>query len=212
LSDEWIDISVPVRNGMVHWPGDPAFHIERAEDQDKGDQANVSRMSLGVHTGTHMDAPVHYIRNAPGIDAMPIDAAIGPARVIAIQDDQSVKRAELIPHSIQRGERILFRTKNSEHSWSSDQFDENFVYISRDAARYLAECGVRTVGVDYLSVGGYRNDGPETHEALLGAGIWIIEGLNLREIEPGDYDLICLPLKLDGSDGSPARAVLRRKS
>ena len=212
MSDEWIDISVPVRNGMVHWPGDPAFHIERAEDQDKGDQANVSRMSLGVHTGTHMDAPVHYIRNAPGIDAMPIDAAIGPARVIAIQDDQSVKRAELIPHSIQRGERILFRTKNSEHSWGSDQFDENFVYISRDAARYLAECGVRTVGVDYLSVGGYRNDGPETHEALLGAGIWIIEGLNLREIEPGDYDLICLPLKLDGSDGSPARAVLRRKS
>jgi arylformamidase len=206
----WIDISVPVRNGMVHWPGDPPFHIERATDQEKGDTATVSRMTLGVHTGTHMDAPLHFIRNARSIDTMPIDATVGPARVIPIRDTNSITREELIGHKISAGQRILFRTANSERSWNSDNFDENFVYISQDAARYLAECGVRMVGVDYLSVGGFRKDGTETHQALLGAGIWIIEGLNLNGVEPGDYELFCLPLRLMGAEGAPARAILRK--
>lgn len=206
---DWIDISVPVRNGMVHWPGDPTFHIERAEDQDKGDGATVSRMTLGVHTGTHMDAPLHFIRGGRSIDTMPLEATIGPARVIAISDPHSIKRDELAAHSISRGERLLFKTGNSEHSWKTDAFDENFVFISQGAAGYLAEIGVQTVGVDYLSVGGYREDGPETHQALLGAGIWIIEGLNLSMVEPGEYELVCLPLRLMGSEGSPARAILR---
>jgi arylformamidase len=210
--NDWLDISVPVRNGMVHWPGDPDFHIERATDKDKGDVATVSRMSLGVHTGTHMDAPLHFIRNARSIDTMPLDATIGPARVIPIHDAKSIKREELLGHSIARGERLLFKTVNSTNSWKSDHFDEKFVFISKDAAQYLAEIGVRTVGVDYLSVGGFREDGPETHEALLGAGIWIIEGLNLGAIEPGDYELVCLPLKLMGAEGSPARAILRRNA
>jgi arylformamidase len=208
---EWQDISVPVRNGMVHWPGDPDFHIERATDQEKGDVATVSRMALGVHTGTHMDAPLHFIRSARSIDTMPLDATVGPARVVPIRDRKSIKRQELVGQGITAGERILFKTTNSDHSWGSDQFDEAFVFISQDGARYLAECGVRTVGVDYLSVGGFREDGPETHEALLGAGIWIIEGLNLRGVDPGSYDLVCLPLKLMGAEGSPARAILRRK-
>jgi arylformamidase len=209
--NEWIDISVPVRNGMVHWPGDPDFHIERATDQEKGDVATVSRIALGVHTGTHMDAPLHFIRHARSIDTMPLDATIGPARVIPIRDSKSIKREELVEQGIAAGERILFKTANSDHSWDSDRFDENFVFISQDAARYLAECRVLTVGVDYLSVGGFREDGLETHAALLGAGIWIIEGLNLRGVEPGEYELLCLPLKLIGAEGSPARAVIRRK-
>ncbi len=209
---EWIDISVPLRNGMVHWPGDPPFHLERVQDQEKGDLANVSGMSLSVHTGTHMDSPVHYIRNAAGIDAMPLDATIGTARVIRIQDAESIAPEELARHAIRRGERILFRTRNSEHVWNSDEFDENFVCVSPEAARYLAECGVRTIGVDYLSVGSYRKDGDETHEVLLGAGIWVIEGLDLRNVEPGEYDLVCLPLKLVNADGAPARAALRRIS
>jgi len=207
-----MDISVPVRNGMVHWPGDPDFHIERATDQEKGDVATVSRMALGLHTGTHIDAPLHFIPHAPSIDTMPLDATVGPARVIAIRDRQSIKRDELIPHAIAAGERILFRTANSDHSWDSDRFDENFVFISQDAARYLAGRGVRAVGVDYLSVGGYRQDGVETHAALLGAGIWVIEGLNLKDVEPGEYELVCLPLKLMGAEGSPARAILRSRS
>jgi arylformamidase len=207
--NDWVDISVPVRNGMVHWPGDPDFHIERATDQEKGDVATVSRMALGVHTGTHMDAPLHFIRHAASIDTMPLDATVGRARVIGIRDRKSIGREELVSHGISAGERILFKTANSEHSWDSDRFDEEFVFISRDGARYLAECGVRAVGVDYLSVGGYREDGVETHEALLGAGIWIIEGLNLKGIEPGEYELVCLPLRLIGAEGAPARAILR---
>jgi arylformamidase len=195
---------------MVRWPGDPAFHIERALDQDKGDAATVSKMTLGVHTGTHMDAPVHFIRWKRTIDQIPLDATIGRARVISIRDEKSIKREELLEHGISAGERILFKTANSEHAWDSDEFDEDFIFIAQDGARYLAECGVRSVGVDYLSVGGYREDGPETHQALLEAGIWIIEGLNLKHVEPGEYELVCLPLKLVGSDGSPARAILRR--
>ncbi len=207
-----MDISVPVRNGMVHWPGDPPFQIERAMDQEKGDVATVSRMALRVHTGTHMDAPLHFIPGAPSIDSMPLDATVGPARVIGIGDRQSIKREELVSQGIAAGERILFKTVNSDHSWDSDQFDEDFVFISQDGARFLAERGVRTVGVDYLSVGGYRQDGPETHEALLGAGIWIIEGLNLKGVEPGAYELVCLPMRLMGAEGAPARAILRRTS
>lgn len=195
---------------MVHWPGDPAFHIERAQDQEKGDIATVSRMALGVHTGTHMDAPLHFIRNGATIDSMPLDATVGRARVIRIDDPKSIKRSELLPHGIRRGERVLFRTRNSDGAWNTDKFDEDFVFISHDAAAYLAECGIRCVGVDYLSVGGFREDGPETHHALLGAGIWIIEGLNLHGIETGEYELACLPLKLVGSEGAPARAIVRR--
>jgi arylformamidase len=210
--NDWIDISVPMRNGMVHWPGDPDFHIERATDQEKGDVATVSRMALGVHTGTHMDAPLHFIRGARSIDTMPLDATVGAARVIVIKDSKSITREELAGHGIGAGERILFKTANSEHAWDSDRFDEGFVFISQDGARYLAERGVRTVGVDYLSVGGFREDGPETHEALLGAGIWIIEGLNLRGVEPGSYEFVCLPLRLIGAEGAPARAILRTRT
>ena len=205
----WIDISVPVRNGMVHWPGDPAFHIERAHDQEKGDVATVSQMTLGVHTGTHMDAPLHFIRNARSIDQMPLDATVGPR---AGDPDRRPEIDQARRTSGARdlgGERILFKTANSDHAWNSDQFDENFVFIAQDGARYLAERGVRCVGVDYLSVGGFREDGPETHHALLDAGIWIIEGLNLKDVEPGEYELACLPLKLMGSEGAPARAIIR---
>src|ERR1700692_4840260 len=112
---------------MVHWPGDPDFHIERATDQEKGDTATVSRMALGVHTGTHMDAPLHFIRDARSIDTMPLDATVGVARVIAIRDSKSITRGELVGHGIGAGERILFKTANSEHAWDSDRFDEGFV-------------------------------------------------------------------------------------
>jgi arylformamidase len=197
---------------MVHWPGDPPFHIERATDQEKGDVATVSRMTLGVHTGTHMDAPLHFIRKAESIDEIPLDATVGPARVIHISDRKSIKREELMQHAIQSGERILFKTANSDHAWQTDEFHEDFVFISRDGASYLGECGVRSVGVDYLSVGGFREDGLETHEALLSAGIWIIEGLDLNGVEAGDYELVCLPLRLIGAEGAPARAILREIS
>lgn len=206
---DWIDVSVPLRNGMVHWPGDPPFERQLIQDQKKGDVCTVSKLTMGAHTGTHMDAPRHFVKGTQGIDEVPLDAVIGPARVIQIQDRQAIRRAELEQHEIEARDRVLFKTANSDRLWSKDEFDEDFIFIAHDAAEYLAERGVRTVGVDYLSVGGFRQDAVETHEALLGADIWVIEGLDLSGIEPGRYELICLPLKIAGSDGSPARAVLR---
>ena len=209
MTEDWIDVSVPLRSGMVHWPDNPPVSIERMLDIERGDVANVSRLSLGVHTGTHMDAPVHFFRTGKGIDTMPLSATIGLARVIEIRDPESIKPEELYPYQIQPGERILFKTRNSARCWQSDDFVEDFVYISQEAARYLAAQQVQTVGVDYLSVGGFFKDGVETHYALLEAGIWVIEGLDLSKVEPGIYELICLPLKIEGSDGAPSRAILR---
>ena len=140
---------------------------------------------------------------------MPLDAALGPARVIRIEHPQAILPAELEAHDLQAGERVLFRTQNSERCWNTDQFVEDFVYISAAAAQFLVDRQVRTVGVDYISVGGYVYDGVETHQILLGAGLWLIEGLNLAAVEPGAYELICLPLRIVGADGAPARAILR---
>ena len=207
----WIDVSVPLRSGMVRWPDNPPVEIERTLDVERGDVATVSRISMGSHTGTHMDAPLHFVRGGDGMDRMPLDATMGPARVIGIEDPVSVKREELEPHGIGRGERVLFKTLNSARRWWAEDFMEDFVYVSEGAALYLAELGVRTVGVDYLSVGGFLEDGVETHQALLGAGIWVIEGLDLSGVEPGEHELICLPLKVEDGDGAPARAILRKK-
>jgi arylformamidase len=205
----WIDISVVLRGGMVHWPDNPPVRIERQLDMDRGDAANVSVISMGSHTGTHMDAPLHFIPAGKGLDEMELTATIGPARVIAIHDESAVRVSELEDKDIRAGDRVLFKTRNSGSAWSSDSFIEDFVYISAEAAGYLASKRVRTVGIDYLSVGGFERDGAETHQALLGAGIWVIEGLDLSSVDPGDYELICLPLKVLRSDGAPARAILR---
>ncbi|HEX9067374.1 MAG TPA: cyclase family protein [Ktedonobacterales bacterium] len=209
MASEWIDVSVPLHSGMVHWPDNPPVRFEHTLSMDHGDICNVSKLSLGAHTGTHMDAPAHFVRGGIGIDQMPLTATLGRARVVAIDDPESIKAGELRAHGIRRGERILFKTRNSERGWRTDDFVEDFVYLAHDAAQHLAAVGVRAVGVDYLSVGGFRVDGPETHWALLEAGIWIIEGLNLSQAQPGLYDLICLPLRIVGGDGAPARALLR---
>lgn len=176
---------------------------------ERGDASNLSAISMGSHTGTHMDAPLHFIRGGKGIDKMPLDATVGRARVIEIHDAESIKPEELAHHRIRRGERILFKTQNSLRGWKAKSFIEDFVFISKEAACFLRDRGVRVVGVDYLSVGGFKKDGIETHKTLLEAGIWIIEGLNLLGVKRGKYDLICLPLKLDEGDGAPARAILR---
>jgi arylformamidase len=205
----WIDVSVTVRSGMPHWPDNPPIYLERAQDIGRGDHANVSHIAMGVHTGTHMDGPVHFIHGGAGLDQMPLDATIGPARVIEISDPREVTAAELRACTLRPGERILLRTSNSIRCWATDEFIDDFVYISETAAEYLAERRVRTVGIDYLSVGGYHVDGAKVHRILIDAGIWIIEGLDLSSAPAGTYDMICLPVKLHGSDGAPARAILR---
>ena len=205
----WIDITVTLHDDMVHWPTDPAVSIKRIHDMEQGYGNNLSAISMGAHTGTHMDAPLHFIQQGRGIDQMPPDIAMGRARVIEIKDTESIKPEELEQHRIRRGERILFRTPNSPNIWKSDAFIDDFVFVSNEAARFLVKCGIKLVGVDYLSVGGYHVDGAQIHQTLLGGGIWLLEGLDLSLVTAGYYDLICLPLRIRQGDGAPARAILR---
>jgi len=209
MSQEWIDISVPLRSGMVHWPGDPPIVIDPLLDMRKGDACNVSMITFGSHTGTHMDAPFHYNSRGASIDQMPLAATVGRAKVIEIKDPKVIQPQEIKDIPLNPGDRILFKTKNSNRCWKTDSFVEDYVYLDFETAKLLAQRKVQTVGVDYLSVGGFKVNGVETHRALLDAGIWIIEGLNLSGVEPGEYELLCLPLRIEGGDGAPARALLR---
>ena len=207
----WIDITIPIRNAMVHWPTDSAPRVERIMDVDRGDRVTLTEFTMISHTGTHIDAPLHFIRHGGTIDEMPLDTVIGRARVIEIRDTESIKPAELAPYRIQRGERILFKTRNSSTVYQTDEFIEDYVYISTEAARFLVERGVRVVGLDYISVGSYKiqSNLTEVHETLIGNGVYIIEGLNLDGVKAGRYEFICLPIRLERGDASPARAVLR---
>ncbi len=210
MNSDWIDISVPLRNGMVTWPGDAKFERTNTLQIALGKECNLSQISTTAHIGTHMDAPRHYLEGAAGMESMPIAASIGRARVIEIHDPEVIRTSELEPHDLAKGERVLFKTGNSAHCWKTDDFQEKFIYIEPNAAHFLAGRGIQTVGVDYLSVGGFEHGGAETHRILLLAGIWIIEGLNLERVQPGEYELMCLPLKIIDGDGAPARAVLRK--
>lgn len=204
----WIDISMPLRNGMTVWPGDPPPDFRQTAWIDWGELCNLTRLNISAHTGTHMDAPRHFLRDGAPIDTLPLDAVLGPARVIETTSSPAVTPADL-PTDLEPGERLLLKTPNSARNLLDVPFAEDFVYISQDAARLLADARIQTLGIDALSVGGFHQDLVETHEILLGAGIWIIEGLDLRTIAPGRYELACLPLKIMGSDGAPARAALR---
>ena len=187
LGTGWIDVSLPLWPGMVVFRHELKLEIERRHAFERGDHSNNSRLHIGIHTGTHLDD------------------AIGPALVIEIIDKEAVKLDEIKQHKIERGSRIIFKTNNSQRISKAATFIEDFVYITAGAAEFLVQSGVRLVGIDYLSVGG----SPETHRILLGAGIWLLEGLDLSLVNPGNYNLVCLPLKLLQVEGSPVRAVLQ---
>lgn len=206
---DWIDVSVPVHSGMVVWPGDSEVRVERVLELEQGAPFNLTHCSFTAHTGTHIDAPRHFLAGGQTIDSIPLDAVLGPCRVVRIHAPEKVSPAEL-PGDLMSGERILFQTDNSFKNNKLNEFIEDFVYVSREAAEVLASAGVRLVGIDYLSVGGFKRDMAETHCILLAAGIWIVEGLDLSQVEPGRYELACLPLRLTGADGAPARAALRK--
>src|SRR5215467_4282437 len=204
VSREWLDVSVPIYTGMVHFPDNPSIEIETLTHVERGHLCTLSALRMGSHTGTHIDAPIHFLRGGAGAEEVPLDNLIGPARVIEIKDPDAVKAQELRDHKLGVRERLLFKTSNSERLWKTSQFVRDFVSIAEDAASYLASLNTLAVGIDYLSAGS-----PETHRALLGAGVVIIEGLNLTGISPGRYELLCLPLRILGGDGAPARALLR---
>jgi arylformamidase len=208
---DWIDVSVPLHEDMTVFAGDPRFHIERTSSMADGAVCNVSRMDLGVHTGTHVDAPVHFIDGEAGAESVPLDALMGPAWVVDAEAAEATISAEDVERfDIPSGEvRLLFRTR-SAHLWDTPVFEPGFVALDATGAAALVRRGVRMVGMDYLSVAPF-GDPSATHRILLGAGVVIVEGLDLRELAPGPYDLICLPLRIVGSDGAPARALLRRR-
>jgi arylformamidase len=201
---EWIDVSVPIYDGMVHWPDNPPIQIHAIMHVERGDIATVSALNMGTHTGTHIDGPNHFIPGAAGTDAVPLENLIGAARVIEIEDHSAVKRDELLKHNLESSERLLFKTQNSQQCWNTSNFVSNFISVAEDAASYLAELKTLAVGIDYLSMGS-----PEVHRTLLGAGVVIVEGLNLSEVTPGKYEFLCLPLRIRGGDGAPARALLK---
>jgi arylformamidase len=204
------DISVPLRHGGLVYPGNPPISITPVERIADGATANVSRIDLGSHTGTHVDAPLHFIDGQPGVDALPLDVLIGPARLIAFDDDvRAIGEPHLRKHDLTGVTRVLFRTRNS--AWlasGSTEFHTDFTHVLPDAAEYLVSHGVRLVGVDYLSVEQFHSPHHRTHRTLLENGVVIVEGLLLTEPPPGDYELVCLPMLMAELDGAPARAVL----
>lgn len=201
---EWIDVSVPIYSGMVHWPDNPAIEIDAIARVERGDICTLSKLTMGAHTGTHIDGPIHFLPGGSGTEAVPLQNLIGPARVIVIEDPKAVRRSELLQSNIKHSERLLFKTLNSERCWKSSEFVSDAVSLAEDAASYLAELETLAIAIDYLSAGS-----PQVHRTLLGAGVAIIEGVNLSKVSPGEYELLCLPLSIPGSDGAPARALLR---
>ena len=221
----WIDITLPLNEEIPLPPAIPPRpdappppeskiplpRVYRFFDVDKGDKVTMSRIEMSSHDGTHLDSPRHFIPGGPTIDTMSLETTVGPCRVIEIKDEKSVTVKELEPYNIKAGERILFKTRNSPVVWSKRQWDGKFVTLSLEAARYLAGKNIRLVGIDYISLA--SADPPENigwvHEEFLKKGIYILEALNLAGVKPGDYDLVCLPLRIEKGDAGPCRAAIR---
>jgi arylformamidase len=204
------DITVPIRPGMPIYEGDPSLSIEPWSAMADGKSSNVSFLHLGAHTGTHVDAPAHFIEGAGKIDALPLDVLIGPARVIRVPDD----RMEIDPDFLKGCDltnvtRVLFHTRNS--SFWNESFRKDFTHVLPESSELLIDRGIKLVGNDYLSVEKFHSGHHRTHLTLLRNGVVIVEGLNLSDVPAGDYELICLPMKIAGGagDGAPARVVLR---
>ena len=207
------DLSIPLSSAIPTYPGDPEIEIQAWRSLSNGDGANVSVLRFGAHTGTHVDAPAHFIEGAPRVESLPLDVLIGDAEVIEVpSESNSIDLSFVREHCTNESRRVLFKTRNSAF-WktSSAHFEEDYTYLELEAAKHLVEQGVRLVGIDYLSIEKFAQEGHPTHLALLSKGVIIVEGLNLSVVPPGKYELICLPLSISSGlgDGAPARVVLR---
>ena len=214
MSSGWIDATATLDPSTTPvYEGDAPMKFDFLKDMRKGDGFTLSVYSLGAHSGTHIDAPMHFVRDGASIDRVPLEPLIGPARVIDIPDGvQAINAAELGRHQWKGAPRVLFRTRSSLRGWmTSSTFHRDFAYIAPDAAQLLADAGVQLVGIDYISAEQFGAPAPMTHRILLGKGIPIVEGLSLEKVSPGDYDLVVLPIKVGGHEGAPARAVLRKR-
>ncbi len=209
----YYDISVPLANEMPTYPGDPGIQVTASASLANGDSANVTHLNFGAHTGTHVDAPAHFIEGASKVDSMDLETLIGPAKVVEVPSTNLSIGLDLITqHCTSNDTRILFKTRNSSF-WKDSNlaFRKDFTYLEFEAAQELVRLGVKLVGIDYLSIEQFGEKDHPTHLSLLSKGIVILEGLNLNEVPPGEYELICLPLRVSSGkgDGAPARAVLR---
>jgi arylformamidase len=202
------DISVPIRSGGIVYPGNPEIDITLQQAVAKGAGANVSAIRFGSHTGTHADASRHFFDDGQPVDQIPLDRLIGPALLVSFPDNvRAIGAAELKAHDLRGRTRILLRTRNSA-LLSLKQFVPDYTYLAPDGAEYLVEKGVELVGIDYLSIEQFHSGHHRTHRTLLAKSVVIVEGLDLSSPPPGEYQLICLPLRIEGCDGAPARAVL----
>jgi arylformamidase len=205
-----VDVSVPLAAGMATYPGNPEFEMTPVKRIAAGDSSNNSRLVMGTHTGTHVDAPKHFFDDRPGSDAFPLEMLVGRARVIDLPHRGGITEAHLAAAGLREDLRVLLRTPNSA-LWSSTKgFYTDYTYVTEGAAKFLVAQGVKVVGVDYLSVEQFKKAGAPAHHVLLGNGVIVIEGLNLSEAEAGQYEMYCLPLRLVNADGAPARVVLKR--
>jgi arylformamidase len=203
------DLSLPISESFTVWPGDSPVRMVHTSHLDRGDSWTITSLEMGTHTGTHVDAPAHFLLGAEGVDALDLDVLVGPAQVVHAPEASAISAQVLEEREIPTGtQRLLLRTRNSDRWARGDHgFFKNFVAITEDGARWLVEHDIRLVGIDSLSVGPYADPVP-THQILLGAGVIAVEGLNLSGITPGRYQFICLPLRLVDRDGAPARAIL----
>ena len=206
-----IDVSRPIYTGMPIYPRNPPVEVSPARSIARGDSSNVSALALGSHTGTHVDAPLHMAEGAVGVDELPLDPFIGPAIVVRIADEvRAIGAREIAALDFGDRRRVLFRTRNSARFAETGRFEEDFTYLAPEGAAALVARGVITVGVDALSVEQYHAGHHRAHDTLLQNGVAVIEGLALEQVEPGDCELICLPLRIRHGDGAPARVVLVR--
>lgn len=204
-----LDVSVPLTGGMPAYPGNPDFELQPIKRIAQGGSSNVSRLVLGTHTGTHVDAPKHFIDDGASVDSLPLELLIGRARVVEITRRGGIGAEDLAAAGLREDLRVLLKTPNSA-LWNSNAFHEDYSHVTESGARYLVEQGVKVVGIDYLSIEQFRKPGAPAHRMLLSNGVIIIEGLNLSDAEPGMYEMYCLPLPVTGGDGAPARVVLKR--
>ena len=203
---DWLDFTTTISAGMAYWPDNAPVCIKRTLSMADGAAANVSEISMSVHTSTHVDAPLHFLPDGDDVTKLDLSTLMGPALVVEIEHPEFITKPEIEHLQLGKGSRVLFKTHNSRREWATEPFNPDFVRVRADAAAWLRDQGVVCVGVDYLSVGP-----ADTHHILLEAGISIIEGLALQQAEPGEYDLICLPLKIAGADGAPARVIARKR-
>lgn len=205
----WILVSTGLRKGIVEWPGDTKFEINTSIIKEDKLKISISDIKTCLHIGTHLDAPLHYITNGDDVTKFNTELLIGEARVVAISNEKEITISDLENKSIKKGDRIFFKTVNSNSSWVNEPFKNNFVALSEPAAKYLVEKEIAMVGIDYISIAGTENCN-EVHKILLGKGICIVEGLLLNSIEEGAYEMICLPLFIESAEGAPATILLRK--